>query len=152
MNYQTGEISRGASIALWIDDQYTDWPNRLIGFGPAASRAKSVVAVGVIAQRFAPLSIAATTLAMLLWDAGVISALLFSGLILVTLVYAMRLIRDENLSATHRASARMVASLLAVFVTMLFYDRALVDEPCTQLLLALLIGYVGWLRTHRPLL
>jgi len=46
----------------------------------------------------------------------------------------------------------MVASLLAVFVTMLFYDRALVDEPCTQLLLALLIGYVGWLRTHRPLL
>jgi hypothetical protein len=77
---------------------------------------------------------------------------LFAGLIVVTLVYAMRLIRDPNLSATHRASARMVASLLAVFVTMLFYDRALVDEPCTQLLLALLIGYVGWLRTHRPLL
>ena len=44
----------------------------------------------------------------------------------------------------------MAASLLAVFMTMLFYDRALVDEPCTQLLLALLIGYVGWLRTHRP--
>lgn len=152
INYETGEISRGASLALWVDDQYTDWPNRLIGFGPAASRAKSVVAVGVIAQRFAPLAIAATTLSMLLWDAGVIGALLFTGLILVTLLYAMRLIRDPRLSATHRASARMVASLLAVFVTMLFYDRALVDEPCTQLLLALLIGYVGWLRAHRPLL
>ena len=150
MNYETGEISRGASLALWVEDQYTDWPTRLIGFGPAASRAKSVVAVGVVAQRFAPLAIAATTLSMLLWDAGVISALLFAGLILVTLVYAMRLIRDPNLSATHRASARMVASLLAVFVTMLVYDRALVDEPCTQLLLALSIGYVGWLRTHRP--
>ena len=152
INYQTGEISRGASIALWIDDQYTDWPNRLIGFGPAASRAKSVVAVGVVAQRFAPLAIAATTLSMLLWDAGVISALLFSGLILATLAYSMRLIGDPKLSATHRASTRMVASLLAVFVTMLFYDRALVDEPCTQLLLAMSIGYVGWLRTHRPLL
>ena len=150
MNYETGEISRGASLALWVEDQYTDWPTRLIGFGPAASRAKSVVAVGVVAQRFAPLAIAATTLSMLLWDAGVTSALLFAGLILVTLVYAMRLIRDPNLSATHRASARMVASLLAVFVTMLVYDRALVDEPCTQLLLALSIGYVGWLRTHRP--
>ena len=150
MNYETGEISRGASLALWVEDQYTDWPTRLIGFGPAASRAKSVVAVGIVAQRFAPLAIAATTLSMLLWDAGVISALLFAGLILVTLVYAMRLIRDPNLSATHRASARMVASLLAVFVTMLVYDRALVDEPCTQLLLALSIGYVGWLRTHRP--
>jgi hypothetical protein len=44
----------------------------------------------------------------------------------------------------------MAASLLAVFMTMMFYDRALVDEPCTQLLLALLIGYVGWLRRHRP--
>lgn len=152
INYETGEISRGASVALWVEDQYTDWPNRLIGFGPAASRAKSVVAVGVVAQRFAPLAIAATTLSMLLWDAGAISVLLFSGLILVTLGYAMRLIRDPVLSATHRASARMVASLLAVFVTMLFYDRALVDEPCTQLLLALLIGYTGWLRTHRPLL
>ena len=150
MNYETGEISRGASLALWVEDQYTDWPTRLIGFGPAASRAKSVVAVGVVAQRFAPLAIAATTLSMLLWDTGVIGALLFAGLIVVTLVYAMRLIRDPSLSATHRASARMVASLLAVFVTMLFYDRALVDEPCTQLLLALLIGYVGWLRTHRP--
>ena len=152
INYETGEISRGASIALWVEDQYTDWPNRMIGFGPAASRAKSVVAVGVIAQRFAPLAIAATTLSMLLWDAGVMSAALFTGLILVTLVYAMRLIRDPSLAVTHRASARMVASLLAVFVTMLFYDRALVDEPCTQLLLAMLIGYVGWLRTHRPLI
>jgi hypothetical protein len=73
-------------------------------------------------------------------------------LILVTLAYSMRLIGDRSLSATHRASMRMVASLLAVFVTMLFYDRALVDEPCTQLLLAMSIGYVGWLRTHRPLL
>jgi hypothetical protein len=152
INYETGEISRGASLALWVDDQYTDWPNRLIGFGPAASRAKSVVAVGVVAQRFAPLAIAATTLSMLLWDAGVISALLFTGLILVTMFYAMRLIRDTHLSATQRASSRMVASLLAVFVTMLFYDRALVDEPCTQLLLALSVGYVGWLRTHRPFL
>ena len=150
ISYETGEISRGASIAIWAQDQNTDWPNRLIGFGPAASRAKSVVAVGVVAQRFAPLAIAATTLSMLLWDIGVISVLLFAALIGVTLLYTMGLVRDPQLSPRHRATARMAASLLSIFITMMFYDRALVDEPCTQLLLALLIGYVGWLRTHRP--
>jgi hypothetical protein len=54
------------------------------------------------------------------------------------------------LAPTQRAWSRMAAGLFGVFLTMLVYDRALVDEPCTQLLLALLIGHLAWVRANRP--
>lgn len=150
LNYETGEVGRGASLMLWVNDRKTDWPNRLIGYGPAASKAKSLVAVGLLAKRFAPLAIGATTLAQLLWDAGVIGAALFLALILACLFQSLELSRDENLDRSHRAVARMLAGLFTVFLTMSVYGRTLTDEPCTQCLLALTIGYLVWLRRHRP--
>jgi len=150
MDFHTGEISRGASIMLWVNDAQTDWPNRLVGYGPAASRAKSVVAVGSVARRFDPLWIAATTASMLLWDGGLIALVLFCALLIVGLRWALQGARDAGLAPTQRAWSRMAAGLFGVFLTMLVYDRALVDEPCTQLLLALLIGHLAWVRANRP--
>ena len=55
VNYTNGEISRGASLALWATDRVSSPLKRVLGYGPGASKSGSVLGNGEIARRFAPL-------------------------------------------------------------------------------------------------
>jgi hypothetical protein len=139
VNFVTGEVSRGASINLWLNDSETGLIQRLVGYGAGSSRPRSTIAIGEVAMRFAPLNIAATSLSQLLWDTGIIGAGLFTLALLSAIRLAGRLARQTS-NEVLRSQLQTVMALLTVLVPFLIYDRSLVDQPTMQLLLATVVG------------
>ena len=143
VNFKTGEISRGASLALWAGDQKIDTARRIIGYGSGSTRVSATVGMGEVARRFAPLSVASTALATLLWDSGILGAASFVAVILGSLLMAMRLGHHPLLAPAEQARIEAIGAFLLIAVTLLIYNRALTDEPSTQMLLVIGVGYVA---------
>jgi hypothetical protein len=151
VNYETGEISRGASIALWVQDQRANLATRLIGYGPGASRISATGGLGVVAQRYVPLQISSTTMAVVLWDSGLLGATAFFCLILFTLLMLRRLSGSPQLSAKEQAAADALGAIALVMLSLVFYNTYLNDEPTMQLLLATAVGMgLYWRSKVRP--
>lgn len=143
IDYETGEISRGASLALWWKDRASSVPQRLLGNGPGASKsAGQLGGGGPVAKRFAPLSIDATALAMLLWDVGVAGALCYTAILLSGIWTGWKYLRRGEGSARQLAMVETSTGLLCVFFTMLIYNRTQLDEPTVQLMLMFCLGCV----------
>lgn len=150
VNYRTGEVGRGASLAIWIDDRAASLPTRLIGYGPGAVKAAGPVGGGgPVARRHAPLSIDATAVANLLWDVGLVGALAYTGIIVSGILTGWRYIRRGEGSARQLAMAEASTAALCVFFTMLIYNRTLLDEPTVQLLFMFCLGCVVQLARYR---
>jgi len=147
IDYSRGQVSRGASIALWVADRHNDVPHRLVGWGPGASRVSATGGLGEVAQRYAPLTIAATGAALLLWDVGLLGLAAFAGL-LASLAWTLaRASRCAALAAEDRAAADAFAAVLLVFLSLLLYNRSLHDDAGMQLMLALALGFaLHWRR------
>lgn len=140
INYRTGEISRGASIALWLKDSRADVATRLVGYGPGASRISATGGLGEVAKRYRPLSLAATSMALLLWDSGIVGAAAYLGVILFTWVMLARQSNDKRLDARQQAAADAFGAAALMMLSLYVYNRGLNDEPSTQLMLALAVG------------
>jgi hypothetical protein len=140
MDYKTGEVSRGASLGLWFNDPNIESHQMLIGHGPASWKISATTGLGEIAKRYYPLSIGATTLAVLLWDVGVIGALLFVA-ILIALFQQSRHLSNTVPDKLEQARLNSIFAISVILITNLFYNRYLVDEPSTQLILALCVAY-----------
>jgi hypothetical protein len=142
VNYLTGEISRGASLAIWWRDQNSSMPKRLVGFGPGASKPAGLLGAGDVAKRFAPLHLDATSLAILLWDVGVLGALAYGGMLIAAIRAGLRYLREGRGSLSGRYHMEAAVTSLIMFVSMLIYNRAMMDEPTCQLLLMICLGTV----------
>ncbi|MGK5044661.1 hypothetical protein ACQ4WP_02025 [Janthinobacterium sp. GB4P2] len=143
VNYLTGEISRGASLALWGKDAASSLPKRLLGYGPGASKSSSSIGgSGVIARRFAPLNVDATTLAVLLWDVGILGAIAYSLTALGGVILGWRYIRRGQGSAAQMAIVEASVAVLVIYVSLLVYNRTMLDEPTVQLLYLFCLGSV----------
>ncbi|MTV41909.1 hypothetical protein [Duganella radicis] len=143
INYKTGEVSRGASLAIWFNDKGSSLPKRLVGFGPGASKpAGGVVSAGEVARRYAPLSIDATALAILLWDEGVLGALAYVALLLAALRLGWKVTKNKQLDPGRQAIAETCVPLLALLLSTLIYNRGLVEECTAELLLMFCIGSI----------
>ncbi len=142
VNYTNGEISRGASLALWATDRVSSPLKRAMGYGPGASKSGSVLGNGEIARRFAPLHIDATTLAVLLWEVGVLGALAYAGMIFAALRAGWRFIKAGQGSTFQLAAMETAVAGVGLCVTMLIYNRTLTDEPTMQLLFVFCMGYI----------
>ncbi|MGZ3180899.1 MAG: hypothetical protein ACXU8N_00540 [Telluria sp.] len=143
VDYTTGEVSRGASLAFWWNDRLSPIPQRLVGYGPGAVKSAGPLGGGgVIAKRYAPLAVDATALAMLLWDEGVIGALCYTSILLTALWTGWKWLRRGVGSARQMAMVETSVGTLAVFVTMLIYNRTQLDEPVVQLMLMFCLGCV----------
>jgi hypothetical protein len=143
IDFQTGEVSRGASLMLWWQRD-TDVIHRWLGYGIGSIRGDSTVANGIIGREFAPLDIASTTLAQLLWDGGIVAAAAFILALLMLYRQAARLAT----SAADRVEAlrlRTAAAVAALALPFLVYNRYMVDAPAEQLLLVALFAIV-WQR------
>ncbi|MBK1687684.1 hypothetical protein [Rubrivivax gelatinosus] len=147
IDYSRGQISRGASIALWAADRHNDVPHRLVGWGPGASRVSATGGLGEVAQRYAPLTIAATGAALLLWDVGLLGLAAFAGL-LASLAWTLaRASRSSALPPEDRVAADAFAAVVLVFLSLLVYNRSLHDDAGMQLMLALALGFaLHWRR------
>ncbi|WP_219117536.1 hypothetical protein [Janthinobacterium sp. UMAB-56] len=143
VNYLTGEISRGASLALWAKDATASIPKRLLGYGPGASKSSSSIGgSGVIARRFAPLNVDATALAVLLWDVGVLGAAAYSLMAVGGVILGWRYMRRGQGSAAQMAIVEASVAVLLIYVSLLIYNRTMLDEPTVQLLYLFCMGSV----------
>lgn len=140
INYRTGEISRGASLALWAADPRADAARRILGYGPGASRISATSGLGEVAARYAPLELAATSASLLLWDSGLLGALAFAGILLATALSLRRIASNARLPPRELAAADAFGAGMLMFITLLLYNRSLNDEPSVQLLLAIAVG------------
>jgi len=142
VNYRTGEISRAASLALWAHDPLETMPRRLVGYGPGASKPSGLLGAGEVAKRYQPLHLDATALAVLLWDVGLLGALAYSSMLLFALLAAWRYVRRKQGSVAQLALADTCVAAMLLFLMMLVYSRALMDEPTAQLLLMMCMGTI----------
>ena len=104
---------------------------------------------GPVAKRFKPLSIDATATAMLLWDTGLLGMLSFTGIIVCGIYTGLRYIRRGEGSPRQLAMAEASTAALCLFLTMLIYNRTLLDEPTVQLLFFFCLGCVVQLARYR---
>lgn len=150
IDYRTGEVSRGASLALWFNDSAATIPRRLIGYGPGASKSSSTLGGGALALRFQPLHIDQTALAVLLWDEGIVGALAFGAVVLVALRRGWRFVRAGQGSAAQLAAVETSVAMMVLYSSMLVYNRTLMDEPTTQLLFMFLVGCIVQAERYGP--
>jgi len=142
VNYRTGEISRAASLALWARDPLASTPRRLVGYGPGASKPSGLLGAGEVAKRYQPLHLDATALGILLWDVGLLGALAYGSMLLFALLAAWRYVRRKQGSVAQLALADTCVAAMLLFLMMLVYNRALMDEPTAQLLLMMCMGTI----------
>lgn len=140
INHRTGEIGRAASLALWARDPETGFVRRMIGHGPAASRISSTGGLGEVAARFAPLNVAATSVSMMLWDAGLLGCAAFIAMLCSVWLLLHRAAGADHVCAAERAQADALAAMLLMMGSLLVYNRTLNDNPSVQLLLAMAFG------------
>jgi hypothetical protein len=143
VNFTTGEVSRAASIAIWLKDGSLSTGERLIGAGAGAARGSATTGRGFIAKRYAPLAISSTAAAALLWEVGVIGFVLFAVLLAAAVPTAARVARTAGLSAEERATAEALGAFFLIALTLLIYNVTLLDDPPIQLLLAGAVGLLG---------
>lgn len=147
----TGEVSRGASVALWYEGggESTD---RLIGYGFGASRASGTLESGELSKKFGEITINSTTIAQLLWDTGIIGLMLYVSILVTGMQQAMRIARSAP-TRPIKVRADLLAAILSLSFPLLIYDRSLVDGPAIHFLLAITIGMLCGLerqaQTHR---
>jgi hypothetical protein len=142
INYRSGEISRAASLALWARDPLASTPHRLVGYGPGASKPSGLLGAGEVAKRYQPLHLDATALAILLWDVGLLGALAYAAMLVFALLAAWRYVRQKQGSVAQLALADTCVAAMLLFLMMLVYNRALMDEPTAQLLLMMCMGTI----------
>lgn len=140
VDWKTGEVSRGASIALWVSDRTKSVSETLIGYGPGASRRESSAAAGSVAQRYFPLDIAATTISLLLWDYGLLGLLSYFSIFVVGFFGCTRAMHRIGESAPLYPYVSAARVMLVIGMVLFPYNHALIDEPAVQMLVGLSIA------------
>lgn len=148
VNFRTGEVSRGASLALWYRDPRSSPMERLVGYGPGASATNST-GQGIIAARYRPLAIAATSTASMLWDIGILGFIAYASILASGLVVGFRFVKPGT-DPTQGAIVDTSVAVLALLASTLIYNRSLFDEPTAQLLSFFCLGCIVHYARYAP--
>jgi hypothetical protein len=145
IDYRTGEVSRGASLAIWWNDGSLTVSERLLGAGAGSARRSQTVGRGSVAARYAPLAIASTAVAGLLWETGAIGLFLFMVILIGGVSMASRLIGTSDLDEEDQAAVQAIGVFFLLALTLMPYNSAVVEEPTIQFMLAGCLGMLGLL-------
>lgn len=142
INYQTGEVSRGASLAIWYHDPVVGPLQRLIGYGPGSTSNSANSGMGKVAARYRGLGVGTTALSTLLWDVGILGTAAYAIFLLAGVRAGWRKSKQEL--DPHRSVVIDVSTaMLALMITTLVYNRTLLDEPTAQLLGFFCLGCIA---------
>lgn len=140
INLQTGEIGRVAAIRFWADQQ-TGGVGTLIGEGMGASRKGSMV-VGPAAKRWM-FNIARSSLAILLWETGLLGTAAFILMLVAAYFYAHKIAGDPRTLPEERPILLTCCAGLVLLLLELPYNTDIFYAPQIQILMMLFLGQVS---------
>ncbi|WP_374692411.1 hypothetical protein [Accumulibacter sp.] len=139
INLATGEMGRIAAVKFWWRNHSVDDPLRLLlGHGIGASRIGMVA--GEVAQRYR-FEIGRTSLVMLLWEGGIVTA---GAVIMILALGALRGLRMSYAagSSSERAMLQTAGIALTLTLAMLPYGPDLISVSQAQLIAILSLGRI----------
>lgn len=140
VNRRTREIGRVAAIRFWWQQHGTDNAARfLVGHGMGSTRVGNLV-VGEAAKGW-PFNIARSSLAILLWETGVLGTLAMLIALLAAAWRAHRLAGHAQIATLDRTLAAASAAVCVAVLAGLIYNTDLFYSHQTQLLLLLALGF-----------
>ena len=136
-------LGRITTLVYWAEqhDLRSDPVVTLVGHGLGASRSVSSLGMGEVARRL-PLAVDGTGASTLLWDVGLLGALAFAGLLVVSAASGLRLSQREALSPAWRESAALSGAVLSMAAIGLLYNKDAIDNAAVQTLIYFSIAQV----------
>ncbi|RJG01078.1 hypothetical protein [Noviherbaspirillum sedimenti] len=151
--YGRAYLNRTTVLSFWWERHgWHDPLTLLFGHGIGSSYwSPTNLLAGHIGMQFARYSIDLTAVAALLWDVGLVGALLYFLVIGAAWHAANRLGRDSR-DAVARVDALSIQAALAIVLVFLFYNSSAVNLLPFQVLIASLLGYLAFLYRTDPAL
>jgi hypothetical protein len=150
--YGTG-VNRLTAVPYWFQSQTWAEPLRTLfgyGVGSAYGMDGRVPAPGHLFVAHAGMHIDLVTASQILWELGLVGAVLFYGTLLGATLAAMRNL-SEAVHAWDRVLCRVLLASLGASLLMSFYSSSEVVLVTHSFLLALTLGLVAWRRRHGPM-
>lgn len=139
INLATGEMGRGTAIRFWWEEnRNAGAPQLLIGHGIGSSRIGGSV-VGEAAARYR-FRIDRSSLAIYLWEGGILSVAALIGVLVFAMVASIKGARRYRDSPVGHAALSAGMPLFLIVALLLPYNTDLANVQSLQLLVMLLIG------------
>lgn len=151
--YGNAYLNRTTVLSFWWARHGWDDPlTFLFGHGLGSSYwSPSNLLAGHIGLQFARYSIDLTAVSSMLWDVGLIGVSVYFMVIFAAWHTANQLER-KSLDARTRADALAIQAALTIILVFLFYNNSAVNILPFQVLVAALLGYLGYLYRTDPAL
>jgi hypothetical protein len=140
INMQTGEVGRISAITFWAAQQ-KNAADVLIGHGMGSSR-KGQTVVGEVAKQW-PFDIGRSSLAILLWETGVIGASAFVALLVAGFLRAYQLSGNVSLPLPERTVLMGCCAIFFLSTAELAYNTDAFGAPQMQILIMLALAQVA---------
>ncbi|MRW93036.1 hypothetical protein GJ699_23845 [Duganella sp. FT80W] len=145
-------LNRSSSITFWFQQQSLENPiSFLIGNGLGSSFTSSVTVSGHMGVHYAHYGINLTALSTILWDCGIIGAVMYSGIFIAAWFAAGRLYHAVDDAAT-KADALAIQAANTLFMFSLIYSDSIVNLVSMELVYSVVLGYLGFLMNQHGLL
>lgn len=140
INHKTGEIGRVAAISFWAEQQ-SGGVDSLIGQGMGSSRKGNMV-VGTAAKRWV-FNIARSSLAILLWETGLLGTTVFILMITAAYFRAHKVASDPRTLTEDKPVLLACGAGLVLLLLELPYNTDIFYSPQIQIILMLILGQVA---------
>ncbi|NTV70818.1 MAG: hypothetical protein HGA71_11805 [Azonexaceae bacterium] len=140
INHQTGEIGRVAAITFWAGQQYGP-VEFLIGHGLGSSR-KGDLVTGEAAKRWM-FNIARSSLAILLWETGLLGTFIFTTMLLAAYSRAHKISCSPLIPESERSVLLACGAGLIILLLELPYNTDIFYAPQIQILMMLMLGQLA---------
>lgn len=140
INYRTGEIGRLSALKLWWREHGADKPVvLLLGHGIGATRIGMVT--GEVSKRYS-FKIARSTLAIVLWEGGLIGACALMAAILFGFLAALR---EAHMTSCQKASAMLQTAAATLLLVLLGfpYGTDFMNVAQVQIISLIMLAYTA---------
>jgi hypothetical protein len=149
------ELNRTTSLVYWLDHHsITSNPlATLFGHGLGAAKMSGQVFGRLYyTSEHRGKSLGVTLLARLLWEAGLLGALLYTFIFVALFVLAGRLAKEVSIPVLHRAFLSGYQASLVVLIISIPYKKSLVNSQSFAAYSMFLVGYIlFWYRYQRQM-
>ena len=151
--YGDAYLNRTTVLDFWWERHGWEDPLTLLfghGLGSSYWSPTNLLA-GHVGMQFARYSIDLTAISSMLWDVGLIGVALYL-LVFFSAWHTANQVGRKSQDAATRADALSIQAALAIILVFLFYNNSAVNILPFQVLIATLLGYLGYLYRTDPAL